>query len=122
MQKNWRARRRRFLKPGRFIASTNVKVLGGVAPSLTQYVYFARMNERGSALKQFLQRLYLSFNPANRVVILDYPVEPKPLYSATRPHRRLEQLVALNDNHYASLLEASKVFFYTASIDPAGKG
>lgn len=65
------------------------------------------MNENGSPIRQLLRRLYLGIRPSNRLVVLDYPVEAKPLYTAAHPHQKLFGIISQNDAQYAALLHAS---------------
>lgn len=57
-----------------------------------------------SNLKPLLRRLYLSIKSPHRIVVLDYPVEPKPLYDNHKPHKTLFDLISKNDTQYAELL------------------
>lgn len=57
-------------------------------------------------MKQLLRRIYHSIRSPYRVVVLDYPVEPKPLYSFDKPHKKWFDMVAQNNHQYAALLHA----------------
>ncbi len=62
-------------------------------------------------MKEFFKRLYFSVKPSGRMVILDYPVEPKPVYSIQKPHQKLYDYISASRSDYAALLTASKKYF-----------
>jgi hypothetical protein len=62
------------------------------------------MNENGSALKKLARRLYLSLKPSNRIIVLDHPIEAKPLYSLSNPNLRLQNYFEQFKPQYQSLL------------------
>ena len=55
-------------------------------------------------LRNFIKRLYFAFRPSYRLVILDYPVEPKAVYSQEHPHKGLFGIISGNDEFYKELL------------------
>lgn len=64
-----------------------------------------------SFLKALVKRLYLSIWHPHRLIVLDYPVAPKPVYAIQKPHQKLFDLIAENKEMYAELLQASKEYF-----------
>lgn len=65
-------------------------------------------------MKQLLRRIYHSIRSPQRVVVLDYPVEPKPLYRFDKPHKKLFEMVAQNNQQCEALLHA--VNTHTANL------
>ncbi len=59
------------------------------------------------SLKTFIKRLYFSLNSSDRMIILDYPVKAKPLYSYKKPQKLLFEQIARYDNKYQNLLQLS---------------
>jgi hypothetical protein len=64
-----------------------------------------------SSFKALVKRLYLSIRHSNRLIVLDYPTAPKPVYSRQNPHQKLVELIAENNNEYAELLKSSRKYF-----------
>lgn len=60
-----------------------------------------------TSLKSFLKRIYFGFNPSDRIIVLDYPVKAKPLYSFNKPHKQLFEQIAKSDNEFHRLLQSS---------------
>lgn len=58
-------------------------------------------------MKQLFRRLYLSIKSSHRIVVLDYPVKPKPLYDNHKPHKTLFHFISKNDARYAELLKSA---------------
>src|SRR5688572_28636728 len=56
-------------------------------------------------MKNFLKRLYYAFNPSDKLVLLDYAIDPQPTYTIHSPHKQLFKLIASNDNKYEELLK-----------------
>ena len=61
-------------------------------------------------IRNFIKRLYFAFRPSNRMVLLDYPVEPKAVYTADKPHKGLFELISGNDEYYKKILHFSLQF------------
>jgi hypothetical protein len=61
-------------------------------------------------LRNFIKRLYFAFRPSHRVVLLDYPVEPRAVYSPEHPHKRLFEIISGNDEFYKKILLFSLQF------------
>jgi len=61
-------------------------------------------------IRNFFKRLYFAFRPSQRIVLLDYPVEPKAVYSAEHPHKGLSVIISGNDEFYKTLLLFSLQF------------
>lgn len=57
------------------------------------------------AVNRLIKSIYYSFFKPRQVVLLDYPVQPAPLYSKQNPHPQLLQLVEQNLQQYALLLD-----------------
>ncbi len=64
-----------------------------------------------AGIKNFIRRLYLSFNPSNRLIVLDYPLKPQPVYTLQNPHKQLKHLIEKRRAGYAALLKASHTYF-----------
>lgn len=56
-------------------------------------------------MKQWLKHIYHAVTGSKRLVVLDYPVELKPLYPATAPQPELYQLISAGNDRYAQLLQ-----------------
>lgn len=58
------------------------------------------------SIKTTIRRLWLSLVASNRVVLLDYPIQPKAVYSEenNRPHLQLLKLLAAGNTRYERLL------------------
>ncbi|MBC7875373.1 MAG: class I SAM-dependent methyltransferase [Ferruginibacter sp.] len=61
-------------------------------------------------IRNFIKRLYFAFRPSHRMVILDYPVEPKAVYSPEHPHKGLFEIISGNEEFYRKLLLFSLQF------------
>lgn len=81
-------------------------------------------------LLNFIKRLYFAFRPSHRIVVLDYPVDPKATYSSEHPHKGLFKMISTHDELYKKLLRFSLSFkeqFYSIKDhriekDPAQPG
>lgn len=56
-------------------------------------------------MRKFLKRIYFAIRPSNRIVILDYPVEPVALYTKENPHQKLNEIISENHLEYEKLLQ-----------------
>lgn len=74
------------------------------------------MYQNRSGIKDLLKRLYLSIKPSHQLIVLDYPVESKPVYSIQKPHQKLLEQIIANKENYAALLTASKKYFSSLQI------
>ncbi|HEY9363861.1 MAG TPA: class I SAM-dependent methyltransferase [Chitinophagaceae bacterium] len=52
-----------------------------------------------------LKRIFFALKPQNRLVIYDYPTTQQPSYTPHRPHKKLFEIIASNDDQYKKLLE-----------------
>jgi hypothetical protein len=57
------------------------------------------------SLKNFMKRIYYAINPSNRIVLLDYAIDPKPTYTSNSPHKSLYEFVSGNDEQYKDILD-----------------
>ena len=55
-------------------------------------------------MRELLKRLYFAVKPSDRLILLDYSIPPKAIYTKERPHGALFDNIAANDAHYAALL------------------
>lgn len=59
-------------------------------------------------MNKSLRKLIYSVTKPDRVAVLDYPVQPKPLYTPeTKPHKILHEIICRNDEAYQHLIEQS---------------
>jgi hypothetical protein len=72
------------------------------------------MNGRGSSFKKILRKLYLSVISSHRLAVLDYSIEPKTFYPQNKPHQKLKEFIATNDEKYKALLK--KALDYSSSF------
>jgi hypothetical protein len=55
-------------------------------------------------MRQLFKRIYHAVMPSKRIILLDYPADPKPLYTRERPHKKLFDIISSRDEAYARLL------------------
>lgn len=55
-------------------------------------------------MHELFKRIYLAFRPSNRVVVMDYAIEPTAVYTPENPHQKLLEIVSANDEAYGELL------------------
>jgi hypothetical protein len=59
-------------------------------------------------MKKTLRKLIYSVTKPERIAVLDYPVQPKPLYTPeTQPHKLLNEIISKNDAAYEELIHQS---------------
>ena len=54
---------------------------------------------------QRLKKIYNAIVRPAKLALLDYAIQPSPVYSKQQPHDALHQQIAANNNHYAQLLK-----------------
>ncbi len=57
-----------------------------------------------------MRRIYFAFRPSNRIVIMDYAIDPQPVYSLDRPHKKLFEMISENDISYEKILRQAQSF------------
>ena len=55
-------------------------------------------------MRELIRRLYFAIRPSDRMVIMDYAIDPKPVYTENNPHKRLFEIIAGNNSGYEELL------------------
>lgn len=55
-------------------------------------------------MPSLLKRLYFALRPSDRLIVMDYSIPPKAVYTRERPHQALFDLVSANDAAYAGLM------------------
>ncbi|RYY63324.1 MAG: class I SAM-dependent methyltransferase [Chitinophagaceae bacterium] len=55
-------------------------------------------------MRELLKRLYFAVKPSDRLIIMDYSIPPKAVYTKERPHSALFDAIAANDEAYARLM------------------
>lgn len=61
-------------------------------------------------MRKLLKRIYFAVRPSNRVVMMDYPIEPKAIYTPQNPHRKLYELISAGDEKYEAMLRQATKF------------
>ena len=61
-------------------------------------------------MRHLFRRLYFALRPSHRLMVMDYPIEPKPVYTEDHPHRKLEEIISVNDSDYGMLLRKALTF------------
>jgi predicted O-methyltransferase YrrM len=72
---------------------------------------------------QRLKKIYTAFFRPDRLALLDYEVQPSPVYSIKKPQQLLLQLIEQKKELYQQLLQQAlqlKVFFLTIQTNEAG--
>lgn len=55
-------------------------------------------------MRELIRRLYFAIRPSQRMVIMDYAIDPKPIYTKNNPHKKLFEIIANHNADYEKLL------------------
>jgi hypothetical protein len=56
------------------------------------------------------KRIYYSLFAPKKVILIDYPADPVPVYTREHPHKKLFEIISANDRGYQQLLANSLSF------------